>query len=322
MKKVSVLFMLLCFSLVFGQQEIQVTKNSTVLLLFPEPVTNHIIGDIYEYVIYENEGEDPLSKKMVKLGYNINGRGKSKTNLSIITEDGLLYEFILSYTDTIPKLTYQIAKSEAKTNIAGTNGDHSKTITEASQKNSAVETIKTPSSSYTEGTQTKAFDLDKLNVNPATVVTNDLYAEDKETYIYLQCKNTQFRKKRVARTFDKAYNVTLRLKTVNYDKDELYVYLTLENNGVQAYDVDFIKFVIATVKKGKRTDQEPPHIPPYIYNIPNRIKGDQNHHFVVVFNKFPLSRNKELQIEIREKNGVRNLVLPIDHSLINNPLKF
>lgn len=308
-----------------AQKEIAVTKGSTVLLIFPEPVSNHILGNTLEYIVYENEKKDVISRKLVKLGYNINGRGVSKTNLSVVTEDGLLYEFILNYTESIPTLVHRLTKTDASVNLAGdtpATGSASEPTGEDTEKPTA-EIVRAPASAPTETTNTKVFDRDKLErLDPATIVTDELYTSDKEAYIYLQCKNSLDRKQGIARTFAKAYNVTLRLRAIHFDKDELYLYLALENGGAQAYDVDFIKFAIATVKKGKRSDQEPPHIPPYIYNAPKRVEGVMNHDFVVVFDKFPLSRNKQLWVEIREKNGERNTILKIDHQLINNPRKF
>lgn len=313
------------FSGAIAQKEIAVTKNSTILLIFPEPVANHILGNALEYIVYENDKPDLISKKILKLGYNINGRGSSKTNLSVVTEDGLLYEFILNYTESIPTLMHRLSKTDASVNLAGDTpgtGSASEPTGENTEK-PAAEIVRAPASAPTETTHTKVFDRDKLErLDPATIATDELYTSDKEAYIYLQCKNSLDRKQGIARTFAKAYNVILRLRAVHFDKDELYLYLTLENGGAQAYEVDFIKFAIATVKKGKRSDQEPPHIPPYIYNAPKRVEGIVNHDFVVVFDKFPLSRNKQLWVEIREKNGERNTILKIDHQLINNPRKF
>lgn len=320
------LFLVVSYS-VSAQKEVSVTKGSTVLLIFPEPVSNHILGNALEYIVYENEKRDAISRKLVKLGYNINGRGTTKTNLSVVTEDGLLYEFILNYTDSIPTLVHRISKSDASVNLVGdmpiTESVGKPVSAEPKEESPAIEIIRTPASAPTETTNTKTFDQDKLErLDPATMATDELYTADKEAYIYLQCKNSLDRKQSIARTFAKAYNVILRLRAIHYDKDELYLYLTLENGGAQAYEIDFIKFAIATVKKGKRSDQEPPHIPPYIYNSPKRVEGSVNHDFVVVFDKFPLSRDKQLWVEIREKNGERNTILKADHYLINNPRKF
>ncbi len=326
MKK-SLILIALCYCFVgFAQQQIQVTKNNTVTLIFPSMVSNHTIGNIFEYVVYESDENEtnPLEKRILRLGYNIKGKGDNSTNLSVTTTDGLLYQFIISYTDNIPKLTHQFTRADAVADLGAVNDPDISVVTQTTPA-AVVETdrIQPPSSLATEGTQTKSFDMEKMQqIDPATVVTDLLYKKDKEAYIYLQCKNTLFRKKNIARTFSKAYNVWLRLKSVNYDRDELYLYLTLENDAAQAYDVDFIKFSIATKTKRKSISQEPPHIPPYIFNRPKRVMGQGENDFVVVFDKFPLSRGKELWIEVREKNGDRNLLLKLNHAIINNPRKF
>ena len=324
MKKQGILLITLYYGLVgFAQQEILVTKNNTVTLIFPSTVSNHTLGDILEYIVYERDKNEssPLEQRILRLGYNIRGRGKTKTNLSVTTTDGLLYQFMVSYTDSMPKLTYQFSKEDAVADLGET-----KTPTPVAVGKppiGATTVVQTPTSLATEGTQTKSFDIEKMqDIDPATVVNDNLYQQDKEAYIYLQCKNSLFRKKNIARTFSKAYNVWLRLKSVNYDKDELYIYLTLENDAAQAYDVDFIKFSITTKSKRKSISQEPPHIPPYIFNCPKRVLGKKENHFVVVFDKFPLSKGKELWIAIREKNGDRNLLLKLNHAIINNPRKF
>ena len=81
----------------------------------------------------------------------------------------------------------------------------------------------------------------------------------------------------------KSGKVKVTLKRVSYDRDDLYFHLVIQNKGGQIYDVDFINYSLGTAYKGVNTDQTIPLTPIYIHEKPNRVGGNSESHFVVVY---------------------------------------
>jgi len=108
---------------------------------------------------------------------------------------------------------------------------------------------------------------------------------------------------------------------VEWNEDEIYLQFRLENQESIDFDLNFLKFSIATSYKKSSSNQKTEILPAFRYKVPKEVKGNTENHFVVVFKKFSLDRNKVLVVDLAEENGNRNLSLEIDHNLINNPFK-
>jgi len=106
--------------------------------------------------------------------------------------------------------------------------------------------------------------------------------------------------------------ITLVLKDVFVDGESLYFALDAVNQSVVNYDVDFIKFFVKPRKKGKRsTIQDVEILPKSSFNAPNTLTDADSGLFVFVFDKFTLSGDKKLVVEMWERNGERSIELEI-----------
>jgi len=111
--------------------------------------------------------------------------------------------------------------------------------------------------------------------------------------------------------------ITLVLKDIFVDAESLYFALDAVNQSSVNYDVDFIKFFVKPRKKGKRsTIQDVELAPTGSFNVPNVLTGEDSGFFVFLFDKFTLSGDKKLVVEMWERNGERSMELEIGNRVL------
>lgn len=114
--------------------------------------------------------------------------------------------------------------------------------------------------------------------------------------------------------------IVLHLGNIVFDKEELYFVIQIENNSSLDYDLNFLDVFVETRKKGKkkslqRIDKEPL----YSYLVPSKIQKKTKTSLVYVLSKFSLSNERQVVLELNEKNGERDIKLKIPHRMINDP---
>lgn len=310
MKKNRIIFILFLLPLsTMAQQRIEVSEDFTTVIFFPDAITESIIGNNQEYLIKPGENNSDIGKRTLRIGYVKVDKVEKNTNLTIITKDGNTYEFLLFYAKAPKKLTYYI-----KTNLSTAN------LLDSYEGTNNKTEAKPLVSYYTEGVETADAE-NGSNIAITDTANSGSYESDRTAYIEKVCKSTIDTPKKIYKTYDKAGNVKLTLKQVSYDRDQLYFHLRFENKGGQTYDVDFINSSLGTAYKGSSTNQTIPLTPVMVYNRPERVKGKSDADFIMVFNKFSINDNKELLIDLAEKEGERDLLLHIENRLVNNPVK-
>lgn len=297
--------------LLTAQREIEVSEDFTTVMIFPSEIEEPILGNQQEYFIKESPNKNQIGKRTIRLGYIKVDNVEKNTNLTVFTKEGNSYEYLLKYKKAPERLNHYITADESQMNLLESFG-----AMEAAKK---PEIVKAPSSHYSQDVET----ISRSPIGEPREETADdtLYLTDKTAYISEKCAAVNDGPRRILRAFDVSSNVKLTLKQVSYAKDEIYFHLLLENKGGQAYDVDFINSRLARGFRGSGTDQSIPLTPLLVYNNPNRVMGNTGHDFIMVFKKFSINDKKELQIDLAEKNGERNLLLRINNKLINNPVK-
>src|SRR5690606_3288293 len=107
--------------------------------------------------------------------------------------------------------------------------------------------------------------------------------------------------------------VILLLKHIFESQDKLALLVSAYNTGNLNYDIEFIKFFIRNKQRLRKTSvQEIELTPIYSHMVPDRIASSaDDDSFCFVFDKFTLADDKELVVEIWEKNGERNLQMEI-----------
>lgn len=292
------------------------------IVIFPDDIAESILGDalFFDVELPPQQGSR-YSRRIVKLSYNDASKAQEDfTNYSVITQDGTMYNFVLVLSK-IPELTpWIITPDRAATNInsRGVAGLRSDTIQAdyMSNKSDSLKVVDAPVTYYSMKDSTVAFDTEKAKeVLPP--LTKDLYVHHSLDYYRIRSHTIRFNKPRISRYFSRHGEVFIWLQGVYYDQNELYFQFKIENKASTAYDINMLKYFIATKKPVSSIE----HKPVFAYKIPKHVEGKTSRHFVVVFKKFSLSRNREFKIEIDEKHGNRNISFYINHHIVNNPIR-
>jgi Domain of unknown function (DUF4138) len=87
--------------------------------------------------------------------------------------------------------------------------------------------------------------------------------------------------------------------------------LMLFNHSLLAYEPRYIKFFIRERHIASRTAVQEREIHPLVGAGSSEILADSHQHVILNFDQFTIPNSKELVIEVKEKNGARDLELRI-----------
>lgn len=110
----------------------------------------------------------------------------------------------------------------------------------------------------------------------------------------------------------KSFGIQYLVKGLYTHNGILYLHTQIRNNSNVPFDVDFITFKIVDRKIAKRTAiQERVILPVRAYNYATRVAGGRDERTVFAFEKFTIPDDKQLVVELHEKNGGRHQRLVI-----------
>ena len=123
---------------------------------------------------------------------------------------------------------------------------------------------------------------------------------------------------------DKTNKVISNLGNITISGDQMFYKLILKNRSNIGFDIDFIRFYVRDLKTAKRTVSQETEIYPLDSYGQDRksIEGKSAGVYVFTINKFPISKDRALFVEIYEKNGARHLTLKVRQSDIENARSF
>jgi len=113
----------------------------------------------------------------------------------------------------------------------------------------------------------------------------------------------------------KNFGVQYLLKGIYSHNELLFFHLQLKNSSTVSYDIDYIVFKIVDKKVAKRTAiQEQILTPIRSYNQVMGVAREKEENTVFALSKFTIPDDKQLIIELIEKDGGRNQILIIENS--------
>jgi hypothetical protein len=128
------------------------------------------------------------------------------------------------------------------------------------------------------------------------------------------------KKERIGRISKKQQGIELSLENIVFNRKELYFVILIENKSSLDYDLNYLNLSIHTRQKGKKkSSQRILKKPIFQFEVPVKIRKGRATKLVYVFPKFSLSRDRRAVLELKEKDGERDLKLKISHRFINNP---
>ena len=113
----------------------------------------------------------------------------------------------------------------------------------------------------------------------------------------------------------KSFGIQFILKGIYIHNGKYYFHTELRNSTNVPFGIDFINFKVVDKKVAKRTVlQEHALTPLRTYKPLDEINGKATEQNVFLLDKFTIADDKELLIEIFEKNGGRHQTLQIENS--------
>ena len=103
----------------------------------------------------------------------------------------------------------------------------------------------------------------------------------------------------------------VKLRTIHYVGDLLFVSMELTNRSSLPYEIEFIRLYVQDKEKIKRSTVQQREIVPVYKDQLQPILIGKPVRYVLVLPKFTLGTNKQFHLEIFEKNGGRHLAMQI-----------
>jgi len=123
------------------------------------------------------------------------------------------------------------------------------------------------------------------------MIMKSIYKNDKREVKHIGCKR---------------FGIQYLLKGIYTHNGLLYFHTQIRNSSNVPFDVDFITFKIVDKKVAKRTAiQEQVIFPLRAYNYAIRVAGTKDECTVFAMDKFTIPDDKQLVVELNEKNGGR-----------------
>ena len=159
------------------------------------------------------------------------------------------------------------------------------------------------------------WNVDNRPGNEAPVFLADLGNES--PYLVRLIMETIHRSNRTAikHIGSRNFRIQYLLKSIYAHNDLFFFHLQLKNTSTVAYDIDYITFKIVDKKVAKRTAmQEQIIVPLRCYNQVITVGGNKEERTVFTLPKFTIPDDKQLMIEMTERDGGRNQSLTIENS--------
>lgn len=126
--------------------------------------------------------------------------------------------------------------------------------------------------------------------------------------VYLINRSIYQNDKRIVKHIgSKRFGIQYLLKGIYSHNGLLYLHTQIKNSSNVAFDIDFIRFKVVDKKLMKQTAvQETVIYPLRAYNFISQVGGNQTERTVFTIDKITIPNDKQLVIELFEKNGGRN----------------
>lgn len=245
---------------------IYANEHMNMALFFPSEIKQGIVGNGNFVFTYNRENQQTLGLLKAVPGKD--------SNLLVITDDGSIYSYIISYAQELEYPNRFINEQERI-------GTERQGMEKTSQKVVSRETVRDSSVSVKR--------------------VNKKFQESCEALLQLpERKNIRKR----------AQGLSLAVKNIYTMEDEVYVQFEVKNNSGVQFDFGELELFKISGKKGRNASyQELELLPLYKHNIPKKIGHGQTARFVCVFPKFHLDKGERFLANLSELNTTRTVRL-------------
>lgn len=247
---------------------IYANEHMNMALFFPSEIKQGIVGNDNFVFTYNRENQQALGLLKAVPGKD--------SNLLVITDDGSIYSYIISYAKELEYPNRFITEQERI-------GTERQGIEATSQKVAPGETV--------------------LDSSVSVKRVNKKFQESCEALLQLpERKNIRKR----------AQGLSLAVKNMYTMEDEVYVQFEVKNNSGVQFDFGELELFKISGKKGRNASYQELELPSlYKHNIPKKIDHGQMARFVYVFPKFHLDKGERILVRLSEYDTTKTTDLII-----------
>lgn len=315
------LFIIFTLTVKANNSPISVYANEsiTVTLFFPSEITK-VIQPANNYK-FEYEENTTMATLVAKKG--------AASNLTVITKCGSIFSFLVNYEEKVSNFTYVLSsehaigkmKDSGTVSITQTIQPKNKltpkfTKLKSSKKKLVVAQEKASLDSDDMTTTSDSFSKEtKAKTKKSIGKGRSLYETNTEDYYSVFCENNYDQGLRLSKQFISGLGVSLQLKAITADKNELYFVLGIDNT----LDVDFNTKDLNFYVRSGQLDTPLEITPVYVFNSPKTVASNGKTNVVYVFKEFKLSSNEKIHIVMDEVGGAKKRVmLTVNSHTINS----
>lgn len=154
-------------------------------------------------------------------------------------------------------------------------------------------------------------------INKESIVLNDIEGESPVLFDMIIRSIYRNNERNLTHLGERKDKIEATLRGIYVHNDILYFNLNMKNLSHISYDIDYVKFSVEDKKKLKRTASQTRPIEParmFSGGRAGKINPKTAYRAVFAFQKFTISPDKILVVEIAEKKGGRNIRFTIRHS--------
>ncbi|MEM8510507.1 MAG: DUF4138 domain-containing protein [Bacteroidota bacterium] len=271
MKKIVVVIIALVWGGALEAKEldtIYANEKMNTALFFPERIRQGIVGNSNFIFTFNREDGQTLGLLKATKGED--------SNLLVITTDGNVYSYIISYAEKLDVLNHFIELSERIGN----------------ENRSKPSVTKTP-----------------VSVERQLVVRKEITQETKGSALSDNCQKLLQLPERKNITKRKK-GVSLSIKNIVYEEDLVYLQMEIKNTSGIDFEIDALEIFKVNGNQNKKSSYQELQLKPIeVHNLPEIVKNGGVGRFVYVLPKFTFADNEKLMIQLLESKGSRSLTL-------------
>ncbi len=251
---------------------IQANEKMNIALFFPADIRQASTGARHIVFNYNRETRQNLGLLKAMPGED--------SNLLVITDDGAVYSYIISYAKELEKLNFFISPEE-------------RIGREDEKKPKPTITNKFP----------------KANRNARA--NNSIKVPDSSNYVKFQsvCSALLKLPERKSKTKTKK-GISLGIRNIVYYKEHVYLQMEIANKSGIDFDINDLLISKTQGNKNRKSSYQKLSMKPiYMHQVPDVVRHGDTIRFVIVLTKFTLHNKEQLQLNLLEEKGSRTLSL-------------
>ncbi|WP_228027894.1 DUF4138 domain-containing protein [Costertonia aggregata] len=241
------------------------------------------------------------------------------SNLTVITENGNIYSFTLTYETEVANFTFILSEDQAIGTIplsaiekitGKTYTDVKERLPDNKVRDTSYRQTSLPNNTNYSEVKIEAFrsSAKSTKIQDKTKMDKGLYDVNKKDYYGIFCENNYVQPPKIKDASNTVNLIKVQLNNILKDRSELYFVLEIKNNSEIDYKVKRLRFFVKSRKNNSKLEIEQL----YLYNLFKTISAHSKNNLVFVSKKFQLAADQKVYVLLEEEDGQRSVLLPLD----------